>query len=188
MFDYQILDMFEIGVNEKTFKTSFMLKNGGYSIGTYPIILFCGESFHNNSSLRKLRNLFLDILKGEKMSVINVSKLDRAIVITAISNKKILFRQYKINKHKGLTIVPQIEIKEIGPSIDFTFRRYITASEELQILAYQNPKKIAKTKNITQNKIGERLGRIYLKHQDLDEIIKLSLKKTKAFRRYEKKK
>lgn len=184
MFDYQILDMLEIGVNAKTFKTSLMLKNGGYNVGTYPAILFCGKPFDDNCNLRRLKNLFLDILKGEKISIINVSKLDRAIVITAVSNKKILFRQYRINNHKSLINVPEIELKEIGPSIDFTFRRFVTASEELQILAYQNPKQILKTKNIIQNKIGERSGRIHLKQQNLDEIVKLSLKKTKAFKKH----
>jgi len=181
MFEHQILDMFEVGINAKTFKSSLMLTNRGYNIGTHPAILFHGEYF-STLHLKRLRNLLLDILKGERVSIIDLSKLDRIIMITAISNKKILFRQYKINKHKSSTNIPQVNLKEIGPSIDFSFRRCTTASEELQILAYRN-EEMPKTKNNEKIKVNGLSKRIHLKQQNFREIIKLSLKKNKAFKK-----
>ena len=72
--------------------------------------------------------------------------MDRVIVMTATEEKKLLFRQYHVRKEVSGQKCPHISLEEIGPHIDFNFRRREAASEELQILARQREKQANKTK------------------------------------------
>lgn len=184
MFNYQMLDMVELGVVGETFKTSAEIGNGSYTPGTRPAIIFHGEPFDNDEDFKRIKSLLLDTLHLDDTPVINLRGVDRVIVVTATEQKNILFRQYRVKRLKSGQKCPHISLLEIGPHIDFTFRRRIAGSEELQILSRQREKQANKTKkNIGKNERGERVGQIHMHRQNLGKIVKLTSKKPKALRK-----
>jgi len=188
MFSYSMLDLIEFGIDDKTFKSSVEVGNGSYASGSRPALIFHGEPFDNDEDFKRIKCMFLDFLCVDDVSAINLYGVDRVIVLTALQNKKILFRQYRVKKQKSSAQAPHISLQEIGPHIDLTFRRRVAGSEELQILSRQREKQPNKTKkNIGKNERGERVGQIHMHRQNLDRIVKLTSKKPKALRRTQKK-
>jgi len=182
MFDYQLLDMVELGVDEATFKTSVEMGKS-YLKGSKPALVFHGEPFDNDKDFQIIKNLFLDILRGVELKAINMNSLNRVIVLTATKDKRVLFRQYSIKKNKSGEKCPHVDLEEMGPHIDFKFRRREEGSLEMFKLARKKPKKANKTKkNISLNAFGERQGTIHMHRQNLERIKKLKLKKAKALR------
>lgn len=184
MFNYQMLDMIELGIDEKTFKTSTEIGNGSFEPGSRPALIFHGEPFDNDEDFKRIKNTFLDFFYIDKMPVINLFGVDRVIILTATEQKKLLFRQYRVKRGKSGNKCPHISLLEMGPHIDFTFRRRVAGSEELQMLARQREKQPNKTKkNIGKNERGERVGQIHMHRQDLGKIVKLAGKRPKALRK-----
>lgn len=189
MFDYQMLDMFELGINSRTLKTSLQIINSSYSIGTQPAILFCGELFDNDFDFKRLKNVFLDFLREKEFTILNLSELNRVIVLTTISEKTVFFRQYRIITENNENKVPIIKLNQIGPSIDFTLRKCFSASEELHILAREKIKQFkVSSRNIIQTTLGERAGRIHIQKQNLEKLNKIPSQKTKGFQKGKSKK
>lgn len=184
MFNYQMLDMIELGIDESTYKSSAEIAKGSYVPGSRPGLIFHGEPFDNDEDFKRIKSMFLDIFLVDDKSAINLHGVDRVIVMTATEEKKLLFRQYHVRKEVSGQKCPHISLEEIGPHIDFNFRRREAASEELQILAKQREKQLNKTKkNIKKNERGERVGQIHMHRQNLEKVVKLKLKKPKALRK-----
>ena len=83
---------------------------------------------------------------------------------------------------KSGTRVPNIELEEIGPSMNLVVRRSKLGSDDLYREAKRQPKEIVpkKKKNVTKDAFGSTLGRIHMQKQDLS---KLQLRKLNAFKR-----
>jgi len=58
LFDYQLLDMVELGVKAETFLSSVDMKKGSYSQGVKPAIVFNGEPFDNDEDFKVLKKPF----------------------------------------------------------------------------------------------------------------------------------
>jgi ribosome production factor 2 len=60
----------------------------------------------------------------------------------------------------------------MGPFIDLSVRRHQFASDDLFKLACKTPKILTtkKVKNISASSLGDKLGRIHMKKQDLDNM------------------
>lgn len=188
-FDYQLLDMIELGIDEKTFKTTIQMGKNGYITGSKPALVFHGEPFDNDDDFKIIKNYFLDILRGEEYTGMNLTALNRVIILTATKDKRILFRQYEISRKNSGQLCPYVDLEEMGPHIDFKFRRREAASLELFKLSRKQPKKPNKSKkNISQNAFGERQGTIHMHRQDLDRIKKIKSKTIKALRKTKGKK
>ncbi|ETO36334.1 hypothetical protein RFI_00731 [Reticulomyxa filosa] len=106
-FNYQMLDMFEFGIDPKTFKpikihkenkkTKIIQKlkdessiDGGdksFRVGSKPCLVFQGEAFNNDDRLKKIRNLFMDFYRGDTLLKINLLTVDHVITFTAVSFK-----------------------------------------------------------------------------------------------------
>ena len=124
------------------------------------------------------------------LSVCLQAGLDHVIVCTSVSSEsadgspalpKIYFRTYSMAFKKSGTKVPNVALVEMGPSMDLTFRRTKFASEELYGQACKRPKqlKVKKTKNVGENEMGDKVGRIHMDRQDLN---KMEVRKVKALR------
>jgi len=180
MFDFQLLEMIELGINKSTFKpiSAFSARTATVRLGGKPMILFQGELFESNSDYQLLKSLFLDFYRGETLEKINLASVDRVLILTAHGGK-VFLRQYAIMMKKSGTRFPRIELEEIGPHVDMDVRRVKPASAELKKQAMRQAKQGVprKVKNIEPGILGEKRGRLHLEHQDLDQM---ALKKMKG--------
>ncbi|XP_039265006.2 ribosome production factor 2 homolog [Styela clava] len=178
-YDRQVLDMFELGIeNFKSFKDFLGEKCG---IGAKPCLIFNSENFETDSELRRLKSLFIDFFRGPVVSNVTLKGLEHVMSFTVV-DEKILLRNYKVNLKKSGTRTPRIELQEMGPNFDFILRRTKLASDDLYKRACRKPKaaKVSKVKNISRGNLGEKRGRIHMTKQDMGS---LQLRKVKALKR-----
>jgi len=177
MFSHQILDMVELGVvNYVSLKDERVRGLPKKRVGSKPMILFVGDSWHLSEEMRNLQNLLLDVLRGEPVDKLALVGLDHVICITAAADGVIRLRTYycklKKNPDGGRSPVPYLTSS--GPDIDFTVRRSDYASADMYKLARKQPKEARarnkKVKNKSTNIFGETIGRLHLDKQDIDKM------------------
>jgi len=169
-FDHQILDMVEFGVDN--FKSLEEFKNAKVATGCKPCLIFSGEAFLSPSSdFFRIKNLLVDFFHGEEIVNIRVEGLEHVMSFVAHENR-IFIRSYRTILMKSGEKTPYVELEEIGPSIDLTFRRSKLASADLFKSACKKPKevKVKKVKNITKDPFGSKLGRVHMPKQDLRRL------------------
>ncbi|XP_074655618.1 ribosome production factor 2 homolog [Tubulanus polymorphus] len=179
LFDYHVLDMVELGVENAVSMKEF--QTGKISLGSKPCLLFAGEPFETDHEHQRLKNLLIDFFRGPVVDNIRLQGLEYVMMFTAIDGK-ILLRIYKILLKKSGTKTPRIELEEIGPSFDFVMRRTKLASLDLFKRAKRVPTTVQpkKKKNISHDVFGTKLGRIHMQSQDIN---KLQTRKMKGLKR-----
>eukprot|EP00455_Lapot_gusevi_P051794 TRINITY_DN7807_c0_g1_i3.p1 TRINITY_DN7807_c0_g1~~TRINITY_DN7807_c0_g1_i3.p1 ORF type:complete len:351 (-),score=80.01 TRINITY_DN7807_c0_g1_i3:8-1060(-) len=174
MFDFQVLDMFELGVEPSTFRPmqKFQGSEGVIQYGSKPAFLFLGDDFENKEEYQVLKNLFLDYFRGVILPQINLEGLSRLIVVAAAGGK-IYFRQFCMVLKKTGSKIPNVSLDEVGPHIDFIYRRRFSASAELQKQALRKPRSALTPKKVKNEEEGffhEKLGRLRMDKQDFDKM------------------
>lgn len=180
MFDNQMIDLFEFGVDPDTFQplTHFdSIRKATVRYASKPLLIFQGSAFDLNADLVRFKSYMLDLFRQEEMDKINLAALDRVLILTANDNGKVAFRHYGIALKKSGSRLPRVELDECGPRIDFTLRRRKEGDQSLVKEAMKQPKKQAATgyksptqKNIETGRMGERRGRIHMKRQNLENV------------------
>ncbi|PVU97769.1 hypothetical protein BB559_001931 [Furculomyces boomerangus] len=195
LFDHKLFDMFEFEVSN--FLSIEQIKGPTCSAGIKPLIVFAGEHFTLNPALTKLKNLFTDFFQGEKADAVCLTGLEHVISITVelidpknttltftedLSNYKFYFRSYHTSLLKSGQKLPRVELENMGPFFDLVVRRYKTASDEAWKLSTRIPKElfIKKTKNISHDEFGNKLGRVHVGTQDIQKI---QTRKVKALKK-----
>jgi len=192
MFDGQILDMVEVGIENAKSLSEF--KTSKCAVGMKPLFLFNGDLFENSQVHKTFKNILLDFYRGQSAENINLSGLEHIISVTAIDSSSeqssdlrampgiIYFRVYTIQLKKSGEKTPRVELEEMGPSYNFKIRRFKFANDDVYKLATKVPKinKPKKTKNVDVNEMGDTIGRIHLGKQDLS---KLQTRKMKGLKR-----
>ncbi|RZF42489.1 hypothetical protein LSTR_LSTR004408 [Laodelphax striatellus] len=171
MFDDQLLDMIELGVEQ--FKSLSEFKNEKVAAGIKPCLLFAGPQFHEQSILKRVQNLFVDFFQRENVDAVRLQGLEHVLMFTVDdSGEKIYMRSYKILLKKSGQKSPRVELEEIGPSIDFKLRRTKLASDDLfsRSCKQQYCMEPHNTKNINYDKFGTRMGRIHIAKQDINKL------------------
>ncbi|KAJ4728853.1 ribosome production factor 2-like [Melia azedarach] len=172
-YDHHIYDLVEVGVENFKPMNSFTYdKKLAPRVGSKPFICFVGEGFENVEELKHLKEVLVDLLRGEVVENLNLAGLDHAYVCTAISANRVLFTHCALRLKKSGTTVPRMELVEIGPSMDFVVRRHRLPNEsvrkEAMKTAQDQPKK--KVKNVSQDAIQGKIGKIYIPDQKLGEM------------------
>lgn len=150
-----------------------------------PCIVFQGDLFETNTDCIEMKSFFLDYFRGETLEKMNLSAFDRLIVISALTPTSLKFRHYGISMKKSSDSKPRIELDEAGPRCDLTFRRRQQASSDLVTKSMQSikdPRKSKEKKNLEVNELGEKIGRIHMKRQDLSNVAIAKLKGLKRRR------
>ncbi|CAB4411903.1 Brix-domain-containing protein [Rhizophagus irregularis] len=191
MFDGQILDMVEVGIENAKPLSEF--KTSKCAIGIKPLFLFVGDLFENSLVYKTFKNMLLDFYHGQTVKNINLSGLEHVISVTAIDSSEqsndprampgiIYFRVYTIQYKKSGEKTPRVELEEMGPSYNFRIRRFKFANDDVYKFSTKVPKinKPKKIKNIDVNEMGDKIGRIHLGKQDLS---KLQTRKMKGLKR-----
>ncbi|EFX66779.1 ribosome production factor 2 homolog [Daphnia pulex] len=178
MFDHQLLDMIEFGVEQ--FKSLTAIRNAKVMDGNKPCLIFSGDVWHQNEEYSKCKSLLIDFFRGEVVEQVRLAGFEHALSFTAVDGK-IFLRSYKILMTKSGTKTPHIELEEIGPSADLVIRRTKLASADLFKRACRTPSaaKPKKVKNMSKDVFGSKLGRIHMPRQDYR---KLQVKRGRALR------
>merc|ERR1719320_881438 len=166
-FNFQMLDMYELMIQPDTF-----LLYSYFDVdvsGCKSAIVFQGAKWEEDQ-YSKLKNLFVDFLRGETYEALNLAGFDRAYVLTANEDGLILFRNYKINVGRDTSGKNSVNIAETGPRVDFKLKREDHAAHEVQKQAIRIPKQLrkGKKKNISYDGLGTKHGRIHMERQNID--------------------
>jgi len=179
-FDRQVLDMAELG----------LLRYRGLDdhrgapkkrIGSKPMMLFVGSAWENSSEFGRLRNLLLDLYRGDPVDKLVLSGLDHMMVFTAVEDAytaglepkpMIHQRTYhvKLKKDPAGGKAPVPYLNPSGPDMDFIVRRTQFALPDVYRAALKQPAAVKrrKVKNQSTNIFGETVGRLHLERQDVD--------------------
>ena len=203
-----MLDMLELYVVQDTARTFDQFKGKTCSIGLKPLLSFSGAQFDspipNQYTLAK--SIFLDFFRGGETQEIDVEGLQLLISFSAGENSsdghlaKINMRCWRIVTKRSGQKLPRIEVEEMGPRIDFRIGRIKEAQDSLWKSALMKPKELKvlnpyhlkrifsnsssvqekPKKNIETDIVGDKVGRIHLGVQDMEN---LQTRKTKALKR-----
>jgi len=169
LYDYQLLDMVELGVENYTSITEF--KNEKVGVGIKPCLVFNGELWSQLHEYMRLKNLLVDLFHREPAKAVRLQGLEHVMSFTAVDGM-IFLRSYRILLKKSGQKTPRIELEEIGPSADMKVRRTKLASDDLFRTACKQPKelKIKKKKNVTKDNLGTTRGRIHIPKQKIEKL------------------
>ncbi|KAA0056377.1 ribosome production factor 2-like protein [Cucumis melo var. makuwa] len=142
-------------------------------VGSKPFITFIGEGFENVEELKHLKEVLLDLFRGEVVENLNLSGLDRVYVCTAISPNKVFLTHCALRLKKSGSVVPRMELVEVGPSMDMVIRRHRLPTDGLRKEAMKTAKDKAKKKekNVSKDIIQGKVGRIYIPDQKGLEVV-----------------
>lgn len=185
-FDGHLYDMVEVGI--ETFTSFYDMKKENKPkphLGGKPMFAFAGEGFENDPQLKQLRLILLDMFHGENVSKINLKGLDSVLLCTAMEDGRVLFKHCAVVLKKSGTRVPNVKLEEIGPSMTLRVRRAREALPSMAKEAHRVPKGIKpkKVKNVTDDPVMGKRGRLYVPQQDFDSIVYKKMKGMKRERR-----
>ena len=189
-FNHEFLDVFEFEVTNYI-PIEYFKKN--IEIGAYmkPIIIFQGEIFETEFNYERLKNFFFDYFKLYNTENVIINELKRIIVISCDSNEKIVkIRNYQINGEINEQNLKNLNLVEIGPSLNLKEKKFILADDNLYKNSLKQPKNLkeSKEKNIEKNKIlGIKRGRLHINKQNLNAVSLKKYKKILGKKRFGKK-
>lgn len=177
-FDFHIMDMFELGIEEYEPMKDF--KNSKTSWGSKPLLLFAGTQFDEEEDFKRLKNLLIDFFCGQTMDAVRLGGIEFCIQVVAFESK-LYFRCYKLTLKSTPTKYSKLELEELGPRVRCCVRRSKLASEDLLKKALKKPSetRTKKVKNVKKSGLGTTLGRIHMTRQDYS---KLHVKKMKGLK------
>ncbi|KAL6980974.1 hypothetical protein U1Q18_022610 [Sarracenia purpurea var. burkii] len=114
--------------------------------GSKPFFAFIGEGFESVEDLKHLKEVLLDLFRGEVVSNLSIVGLDRVYVCTAVSSNRVFFTHCALRLKKSGTIVPRMEPVEVGPSMDLLVRRHRLPDESLRKAAMKTAPELTKKK------------------------------------------
>uniref|UniRef100_A0A7N0TTQ0 Ribosome production factor 2 homolog n=1 Tax=Kalanchoe fedtschenkoi TaxID=63787 RepID=A0A7N0TTQ0_KALFE len=161
-YDHQIYDLVEVGVeNFKSMKGFKYDKKLSPRVGSKPFIAFIGEDFESVLELKHLKEVLVDLLRGEVVENLNLAGIDHAYICTATSANTVFFTHF-----------PRMELVEVGPSMDFEVRRHLLPNESLRKeamkIASDKPKK--KVKNVGGDPLKGKISKIHVPDQQIGEM------------------
>ncbi|KAI9247425.1 Brix domain-containing protein [Phascolomyces articulosus] len=150
MFDHQVLDMYELGVENLTPLSE--IKGPKCSLGIKPLMIFNGDKFDSDDTFKNLKNYFLDFFNGEVVDGVDLAGLEYVMSFTASPNQddpRIMIRSYLVQMKKSGSKTPRVELEEMGPMMDLVAK---------------------KEKNKARDDLGDQYGRVHVGKQDFDKI------------------
>ncbi|CAB4063937.1 RPF2 [Lepeophtheirus salmonis] len=159
--------------NNLTFGRTFDGKLLDMTLEIKPCLIFNGPLFDTVPELARLKSIFIDFFRGPIVNKIRLAGIEHCLSFTAVSEKKVSLRSYKIAMKKSGTRFPRIELIDMGPHIDCSLRRTHLASEDLMKSALKKVKninKVKKIKNVSKDGLDNTFGRVHIQSQKVGEI------------------
>ncbi|KAL5712797.1 hypothetical protein ACHQM5_014931 [Ranunculus cassubicifolius] len=172
-YDHHIYDLVEVGVeNFKSMDSFSYNKKLAPKIGTKPFFAFIGEGFESVEELKHLKEVLLDLFRGEVIENLNLAGVDRVFVCTATSSNTVFLTHCALRLKRSGTVIPRMELIEVGPSMDLVVRRHRLPNDDLKKesmkKSLEKPKK--KLKNTKGDLIQGTLGKIYIPDQQVGDM------------------
>ncbi|KAL9274563.1 Ribosome production factor 2-like protein [Drosera capensis] len=171
-YDHHIYDLVEVGVENFRSMASFSYNRKiAPKAGSKPLIAFIGEGFETVEELKHLKEVLLDLLRGEEVENLNLAGLDRIYVCTALPSNRVFLTHCAVRLKKSGTTIPRIELVEVGPSMDLVVRRHRLPNEAVEKAAKKKAaeKTKKKVKNVKGDALLGTLGRIYIPDQKVGD-------------------
>ncbi|RWW28462.1 hypothetical protein GW17_00007063 [Ensete ventricosum] len=188
MFDHHIYDLVEVGVeNFRPIESFEYDKKLTPRIGSKPFFAFVGEGFESVEELKHLKEVLLDLFRGEVRSLsfslvqvvenFNLAGIDRVFVCTALSSSTVFLTHCALRLKRSGTAIPRMGLIEVGPSMDLVVRRHRLPNDSLKKVAMkttsEQPKK--KIKNVSSDVLQGKIGKIYIPDQKVRVFYSLVL-------------
>ncbi|XP_008803312.2 ribosome production factor 2 homolog [Phoenix dactylifera] len=173
MYDHHVYDLVEVGVeNFKPIDSFEYDKKITPRIGSKPFFAFIGEGFESVEELKHLKEVLLDLFRGEVVENLDLAGVDRVFVCTAISSTTVFLTHCALRLKRSGTSVPRMELVEVGPSMDLVVRRHRLPNDSLKKEAMKTasdqPKK--KIKNVSSDIVQGKIGKIYIPDQQVGNM------------------
>jgi len=200
LFDFRLLDLAEFGVRASSEAGSrrpcsrrsrpaqvenfrpikaFGSVASRAALGSKPCLVFLGDGFETDATLRLAKSLLLDLFRGRVVPNVNLKGLDRVLLCTAVG-QRVLVRQCTTRFKKSGGRLPRLELDEMGPSFDLVARRSREAPPELRKAAMAQAKAPKRVKNVGEAPLVGTVGRVFVPAQQVEE---LGLSKPKGVKR-----
>ncbi|OAF71628.1 Ribosome biogenesis protein RPF2 [Intoshia linei] len=164
IYDEKVFDMFEMGIAHLDFDSDFMNK---LTYGSKMGLLFLGE-FTISTEMQRLKNFFIDYFGGPVVDNIVVTGFDNYLMFVLYENE-LEIRNYKTTV-KNCSGTYSIADCQFVSSIKFKLRRNQIASEKEFKNSLSLPTIIRKKKNIEMDVFSNKLGRVHMSRQNMDEM------------------
>ncbi|KAI0072586.1 Brix-domain-containing protein [Panus rudis PR-1116 ss-1] len=166
MFDYRVLDMLEVGVDE--WKAMSEFKTPKSTPGHKPLMHFASELFDTHPRFIQLKSMLMSFFNGEIVDSICLPGLEHVISVSlaptppSLNNAsatlgssnvngdstsedskslpKVHIRAYTIKLLSSGTRIPRVELTPMGPSLDLSLRRHTSPDPEILKQALKQPK------------------------------------------------
>ena len=139
MFEHELLDMFELGIENHVPINS----KANIMLGHRPLIVFNGSPWDASPDLLTIRSILLDMFTGDPSAdKLDLKGLKYVLSFTLVENGdqyKVLMRVYNIILKKSGGRKPRVELEDVGPSIDFVKGRCTNANMDMLKLALKEP-------------------------------------------------
>ncbi|EKG21806.1 hypothetical protein MPH_00725 [Macrophomina phaseolina MS6] len=198
-FQWKVLDMLELYIDPETFRQLSQFKNKKAAVGLRPMMSFSGTPFESPvpNAYTQAKSYFTDFFRGQEAQSVDVEGLQFMIHFSAKDEAEgqpkptIHMRVYLIKTKKSGQKLPRVEVEEMGPRIDFRVGRVKEADESMMKEALKKPKQLEvcfpllkshhfhtganypqpKTKkNVETDIMGDKVGRIHVGKQDLNQL------------------
>ncbi|XP_051130329.1 ribosome production factor 2 homolog [Andrographis paniculata] len=173
MYDHKVYDLVEVGIENFRSMESFSYdKKLAPQIGSKPFFAFIGEAFENVDELKHLKEVLLDLFHGEAVTNLNLAGVDRVYLCTALSPNRIFFTHCALRLKKSGTVVPRMELVEVGPSMDMVVRRHRLPDDGIKKEAMKIAPELMKKKekNVVKDAIQGKIGKIYMPDQKVGSV------------------
>lgn len=170
MFNWKVLDMFEITLSQYRAMDSFESQRAG--LGNKPAFIFLGDKFDHDDTLKQFRSFLVDFFRGREVAAVNLVGIDHVIVVTT-NGDKVFFRVFFVSLDAGQGKQVKPSLTEMGPRLDFRIRRTQIATMAERRPALKKPVSITggkKIKNVSTTILGEKMGRIHVHNQNLESL------------------
>jgi ribosome production factor 2 len=195
LFDYKVLDMLELMVDDESFRSMAQFKTARKpAIGLKPLVAFSGTLFDSPTpnAYTLAKSLFADMFRGRDVASVDVEALQWMVHFVVEEEEeegqgapppKIRMRCYRLLTKRSGQKLPRVEVEEIGPRIDFRVGRKQEAEEAMMRAALTKPKQLQERtrKNIQTDAMGDKIGKIHVGKQDLST---LQTRKMKGLKRH----
>lgn len=112
IFNSKVIDLVEFGATEH--QAIGLVKSFEYH--TKPVLIFQGDHFDYNDSLKKVKNIFIDFFSSQHYQEINILEMNRVIVFSATSETSIRMEQYEVPSiSEALAYTDELKPNKIGP-------------------------------------------------------------------------
>lgn len=193
MFAFKVLDMLELYLDPDSFRRIEQFKTKKFAVGLRPMLLFAGTAFESPvaNEFTLVKSMLLDFFRGDPSDKIDVEGLQYIVSVTAEeptadadAKPVIHMRVYLIRTKRSGHKLPRVEVEEMGPRMDFRVGRVREADAAMLKEAMRKPRggEERPKKNVTTDSMGDKLGRVHLGRQDLDQLQTRKMKGLKRSR------